>query len=185
MASTSNIDDLTYRRILASFVTGVTVVTARDPESGLPRGMTANAFMSVSLAPRLILVSVRRNAHMHPILQRAKSYAVTILGRSLEREARRFAGLPVADHEPPPEFEDRGGVPVLCNGLAWIVADIEDAVLAGDHTIFIGRVIDSSQDRPDEAPLAYYRSSFSDVRSVAGTPPLPLDAWGGGAEMWG
>ena len=46
------IDPTEFRRTLGRFATGVTVVSAYD-EGGNPRGLTANAFMSVSLDPPL------------------------------------------------------------------------------------------------------------------------------------
>ena len=54
--------------------------------------MTANALMSVSLEPPLIVVSVRRRARLHAALQAAGGYGVTVLGEGQEVQARRFAG---------------------------------------------------------------------------------------------
>ena len=51
----------TFRETLGLFVTGVTVITTRDA-SGVPVGITANSFNSVSLDPPLILWSVGLNA---------------------------------------------------------------------------------------------------------------------------
>ena len=49
-----------FRNTLGRFATGVTVVTVNDGE--ISRGMTANAFSSVSLDPPLILICVDQNA---------------------------------------------------------------------------------------------------------------------------
>ena len=54
-----------FRQTLGRFASGVTVVTATDGRER--RGMTANAFVSVSLSPPLILVSVDTRAHMHDL----------------------------------------------------------------------------------------------------------------------
>src|SRR5208282_6398344 len=45
-----------FRNALGRFASGVTIVTTRDSER--THGMTANSFVSVSLNPPLILVSV-------------------------------------------------------------------------------------------------------------------------------
>jgi flavin reductase len=84
--------------------------------------MTANAFMSGSLEPPLILVSIRAKARLHATLTRAGAYGVSILPVTLERDARRLAGLPVAEDEPAPEFTWLDGVPVLAGALSWFVA---------------------------------------------------------------
>ena len=49
-------DPREFRNAMGRFVTGVTIITAED-DSGT-HGMTANAFMSVSLDPKLITVSI-------------------------------------------------------------------------------------------------------------------------------
>jgi len=75
---------------MSLLASGVAVISAQDPESGKPRGMTANALMSVSLEPPLIVVSVRRRARLHAALQAAGGYGVTVLGEGQEVQARRF-----------------------------------------------------------------------------------------------
>ena len=91
-----------FRAAMAQFASGVTVITVCDPATGQPRGMTANAVMSVSLTPPLVVVSVRRQAHLHDALARAGAYSVTVLGEHQEPQARRFAGLPVGEIRAPP-----------------------------------------------------------------------------------
>lgn len=173
------------RTALGLFATGVTVVSARDPANGEPRGMTANAFMSVSLDPPLVLVSVRRNAHLRDVLVRAGAYGVGILGAGREREARRFAGLPVATHEPPPEFTDRAGVPVLSGVIAWIVADVVSTFPGGDHTLFVGEVRDLDVVAPGEPPLVFHRSVLGGFAPPSSAEPLPLGPWEGLVDAWG
>ena len=65
----AGIDPMELRRTCAAFGTGVTVITTRDGSGG--QGMTANAFMSVSLAPPLIVVSVNRRARILPRIEAA------------------------------------------------------------------------------------------------------------------
>ncbi len=62
------IDPATYRAVMRRFASGVTVVS--HLREGMAAGMTANAFLSVSMEPPLVLVSVRRqsafNAQVRP-----------------------------------------------------------------------------------------------------------------------
>lgn len=174
-----------YRSTLALFPTGITVVAARDPLSGEVHGMTANAFMSVSLEPPLIVVSVRTRANLHDRLTAAGRYGVSFLSDGLEREARRFAGMPVAADAPEPDFELHFGAPVLSGALAWLVAEIVDAHGAGDHTLFIGHVLEvGAGERPDELPLCFFQARFAQVKPIAGEAPLPLEPWSH-ADAWG
>lgn len=55
---------------MGKFATGVTVITTMIGEEAY--GMTANAFMSVSLNPKLVLISIDENAHMNQYLQQSK-----------------------------------------------------------------------------------------------------------------
>ena len=173
------------RHALGLFATGVTVVAAIDPLSGEPRGMTANAFMSASLHPPLIVVAVRRDAHLHATLAGAGAYGVSVLPESLEREARRFAGLPVSDHEPAPQLALRASAPILTDALAWFAARVAARHEVGDHTLFVGEVVDFGSDDSAAPALAYHRSAFARVVSADEHEPLPVDAWGGALDLWG
>lgn len=173
----------TLRSVAGLFATGVTVVSAVDPVGGAPHGMTANGFMSVSLEPPLVAVSVAHRARLHGMLEGAAGYGVTILGADLEAEARRFAGMPVSTE--PIGFDYHEGVPVLPGGLAWLVTTIVDRHVAGDHTLFIGQVLDMDLVRPGAPPLGFFRSQFSSIAPMTEQAPMTLDAWSGGGGLWG
>src|SRR5690242_11283108 len=81
---------IAFRRTLGMFATGVTVLTTRVGDQ--VHGMTANAFMSVSLSPPLVLVSVDRRARMHALLHVGKTYGVSVLGAHQDRLSDLFAG---------------------------------------------------------------------------------------------
>src|SRR5690625_7429364 len=66
------------RDLFGTFLTGVTVVTAYEPD-GTPRGFTANSFTSVSLDPPLILICVGNNLRCRSILDCARRFGVNIL----------------------------------------------------------------------------------------------------------
>jgi flavin reductase (DIM6/NTAB) family NADH-FMN oxidoreductase RutF len=183
VAEATGSDPSAVRRVMGLLVTGVAVITARDPQTGLPRGMTANAVMSVSLTPPLVVVSVRRGARLHEVVRRARAYGITVLGEGQEHEARRFAGSSLAPGHSAPEFTERAGVPLLANGLAWVAARVSAAYPAGDHTLFVGAVIALAPERADDPPLAFHRSAFA--RVGPGPAASPLQAWGSGLDMWG
>jgi flavin reductase (DIM6/NTAB) family NADH-FMN oxidoreductase RutF len=132
----SAVDESEFRNACGRFATGVTVVTtARDDTA---HGMTANAFMSVSLDPPLIVVSVDEGATMHDWLQEVGRYGVSVLAEWQEAYCWHFAGQPQDDLDVRFSWED--GIPLIDHALAHFVADVEDAHPAGDHTLFVGRV---------------------------------------------
>ena len=157
-----HIDSSEFRRVLGHFVTGVTVLTTRDRE-GAPAGLTLNAFASLSLRPPLVLVCVDRAADTHDLIAAADGFAVNVLAEGQERIARRFA----AD-EVDRRFEgiawrrETTGAPVLDDVLAWVDCRLHSTADGGDHTIYIGEVVDAAA--RDGAPLLFYRGGYGPIR---------------------
>src|ERR1700684_3434612 len=106
-------DQRRFRDALGTFATGVTIVSTRCDD--LVHGMTANGFMSVSLEPALVVVSIASSARMHDILLRAGRYGVSVLAREQEAVSRHFAGRPTDDGEIG-LFESHG-VPLVAGAL--------------------------------------------------------------------
>ena len=79
-----------FRRTLGMFATGVTVLTTRVGEQ--VHGMTANAFMSVSLRPPLVLISIDRRARMGALLHEGTRFGVSVLEAKQTGLSDRFAG---------------------------------------------------------------------------------------------
>ena len=149
MANTA-LDTGLFRKVMGRFATGVTVITA-EAEGGV-RGMTANAFMSGSLAPPLCIISVATKAKLHNALTAGRTFGVSMLAQGQEANSRQFAGQAPAD--PEILFEHMHGVPVLANVCAALAAEIEARHDCGDHTIFVGRVIGLRDDERQIRDLA-------------------------------
>ena len=84
-----------FRKAMASFATGVTVITV-DHE-GEVHGMTANAFASVSLDPTLVLVCVDHKARTHTHLHARKRFGVNVLAEN-QRAVSEYYADPNPDH---------------------------------------------------------------------------------------
>ena len=125
------------RRTLGMFATGVTVITALGGEQ--VHGMTANAFMSVSLEPPLVLISVDRRTKMCGMLHEGSRYGVSVLCATQSALSDRFAGRPGEDL-PEPRFSLVRETPLVDGALAHFVARIERSYWGGDHSLFLGRV---------------------------------------------
>jgi len=141
MAPTASAD---FRRALSRFATGVTVVTVTQ-RNGEPRGMTANAFTSVSLDPALVLVCVDLRARTHNLLKQARYFGVSVLDEHQQAIAQFFASHHT---DPKQEMQALGirlhpeakGVPYIEGCLAHLICRRVATRRAGDHTIFIGEV---------------------------------------------
>jgi flavin reductase (DIM6/NTAB) family NADH-FMN oxidoreductase RutF len=126
-----------FRRTLGMFATGVTVITTMRGEQ--VHGMTANAFMSVSLQPALILISIDRRAKMNSLLHEGVRYGVSVLEAGQSAVSDRFAGRERAG-EPEPAFEIVHDTPLVQDALAHLVARVVRSYWGGDHSLFLGQV---------------------------------------------
>jgi flavin reductase (DIM6/NTAB) family NADH-FMN oxidoreductase RutF len=149
------------RRAAGQFATGVTVVTVHDGEG--VRGMTANSFISVSLDPPLILVSVIKRARTHRLLETLGTrFAVSVLAEQHRELSDRFAGRQgdvQGDFSTVPHWRTDDGLPVLDGALTWIVARVVSIHGAGDHSLFVGAVEDIGTE-PGAAPLIFFAAGY-------------------------
>ena len=127
-----------FRRTLGMFATGVTIITTRSADDQV-HGMTANAFMSVSLDPPLVLISIDRRAKMLALLHEGSSFGVNVLEGGQAGLSDRFAGR-AGDDLPEPSFTIVHGTPLVDGALAHLVARVVRSYWGGDHSLFLGRV---------------------------------------------
>ena len=160
------------RDAFGTFMTGVTVVTARD-DHGHPLGFTANSFASVSLDPALLLVQIARTSVNYAAFTSGRGFAVNILSEGQKHISNTFA-RPVADRfagigwQPGPH-----GAPILPDVAAWFDCALHQVVEAGDHAILIGRV---EAFHATQAPgLGYYRGTYFTPVATQGAVPTGPD----------
>ncbi|WP_333766934.1 flavin reductase family protein [Streptomyces sp. IBSBF 2435] len=170
MAQTVDTD--AFRAAMTRLSAGVVLITAHDPDDG-PRGedvgMTATAFMSVSLEPPMVLVSIRTGSRMDELLARQPRWAASVLSESQRHIAGRFAlrGR-ISDRL---LFEDisyyRGehsGAPILGGALSILECETAQRVPAGDHVLVVARVIAARTPSADGGPLTYFRGRYRFLR---------------------
>lgn len=126
-----------FRRTLGKFATGVTIITVQAGEQ--VHGMTANAFMSVSLRPPLVLVAVDRRARTHRLLYVGRSYGVNVLAEHQHELSDHFAGRQ-GDRSFEPRFEVIRDTPLVEGAIAHLVARVVKTYWGGDHSLFLGQV---------------------------------------------
>jgi flavin reductase (DIM6/NTAB) family NADH-FMN oxidoreductase RutF len=157
---------MALRRTLGMFATGVTVITILKGEQ--VHGMTANAFMSVSLDPPLVLVSIDRRTKMCGLLYEGSHYGVSVLCETQSALSDRFAGR-AANGATDPRFDLVRETPLVDGALAHFVARVERSYWGGDHSLFLGRVEYARQH--SGAPLLFHGGRY--VRTAAGSGPAP------------
>ncbi|GGL74655.1 oxidoreductase [Deinococcus aerolatus] len=150
---------LEFRETLGRFASGVTVITASDGETR--RGMTASAFVSVSLTPPLILVCVDHRAQMYSLLSedRVTHFGVNVLSSTQKHLSDHFAGRP-GPEEAVPWFTHEG-LPLIGGSVAQLVCRKQQVIEAGDHTLYLGFVEYSRY--TDDDPLLYFRGQYHEL----------------------
>jgi len=151
-------DSSLFRKTMGHFASGVTIITT--VYEGIVRGMTANAFCSVSLEPPLVLVSVNNHSHMHTCLAQSGFYGISILARDQELLSRHFAGRPQERLDVP--FVWYEGCPLIEGSVAQLTCKVVGAQLAGDHTLYIGQV-ESLRCSDKRAPLLFYGGKYQSL----------------------
>lgn len=160
--------ELAFRRLMGSFPTGVTVVTA--PASDGPKGMTCSSLTSVCLEPATLAVCLRTASSTRTAAVRHGRFAVNLLHAGAERTARVFA-TDVPDRFALVGWRMSGtGLPLLTeDACAYAECDVFDSVDVGDHTMMFGTVTGSCV--LPGAPLVYARQSFRSWDTL----PTPQD----------
>ena len=150
-----------FRDIMASFPSGVVVLTALG-EDGRPHGLTVSAFSPVSLEPPLVLACVDRASNTLPAIRASGFFTINILQAGRHELARLMAT------KAPDKFESlewsrapvAGAGPVLAEeAAAYACCEIERELEAGDHVIFVGRVLAGGVFE-GRTPLVYHRRAF-------------------------
>lgn len=153
-----------FRKALGQFATGITVVTV-ERAPGSVRGMTANSFTSVSLDPLLILICVDKRAAILPMLAKKKQFGVSVLKEGHEAVSEYFAkGAQTAEAEQRLSIHYRwtaSGIPVLEGTLLQLSCKVAASHLAGDHTIFVGKVVEA--EIHEGKPLLYFGGEYHHV----------------------
>lgn len=166
------------RQAMGSFASGVTVVTGRDGEE--PVGFACQSFASVSLEPPLVLFCADHRGRAWPRIKTSGRFTINVLGehqtdlcdRFGSSRGRKFDGL---------EWTTSAiGTPSLPNVLMRVHAEVSDVVVAGDHDVVMGRVI-QLETPTAERPMLFFRGRFGVEDQHEYTAP---DLWGWG-DHWG
>ncbi|WP_047868699.1 flavin reductase family protein [Nocardiopsis sp. RV163] len=162
------------RQVMSTFATGVTVITVGGAN---PHGMTANAFCSVSLDPPLVLCCVSGTARLHKAVAAEGHFAVSVLCAEQEGAARYFADrsrpygheqFASVDWLPGP----RTGAPLISDALAWLECEVAEEHVAGDHSIFVGRVLEAVSGT-ERSALLFHGGSFRGLVDGSATATGP------------
>ena len=139
---------------------GLYVLTSRAPD-GRVAAATVNWVTQTAFEPPLLVVGVKADSGAHAIIKETGAFALNILGKdqqsvayaffkSVEPEGQVIGGEPFR--------AGSTGAPVLERAPAYIECSLVDTIEKGDHSIFVGKVVNAGvhkapAGRPDDATL--------------------------------
>ncbi|WP_338751294.1 flavin reductase family protein [Bacillus sp. FJAT-52991] len=156
-------DDRQFRNTMGKFATGVNVILTEI--DGDVHGMTANAFMSVSLDPKLVVISIGERAQMLEKIKNSQKFTVNILAADQQELSMIFAGQIKEKQEV--AFDRLAGQPVLAGSVAQITCEVAAEHVEGDHTLFIGKA--TAVEIEERDPLIYFSSRYRSLLEEVST----------------
>jgi flavin reductase (DIM6/NTAB) family NADH-FMN oxidoreductase RutF len=145
---------------ISSIVNGVSVVTSKS--GGIVNGLSVAWMSQVSVNPPLVMVAIGHSKYTHELIEKSNAFAVNILsGQQMDlakhfglqsgRKANKFKNV---------EYEIKNtGSPILKDCLAYLDCKLYKSLTAGDHTIFIGEVLDAGV-KNEKSPLIFNTKDY-------------------------
>ncbi len=151
---------------LSRFATGVTIVSVRDERDDV--ATTATSFMSTSLRPPLVALSVAADSYLTEVLGRRDLWAASVLGSHQKQLAGRFAAsgrpsprllLTDTPHHRGPNTEAL----IIEGGLTALECRTTERIETGDHTLVIAEVLAVAYIGFSRTPLLRYAHAYRNL----------------------
>jgi flavin reductase (DIM6/NTAB) family NADH-FMN oxidoreductase RutF len=144
------------RRVLWTMPSGLYVVGSRDGERR--NAMTLNWTTQVSSDPKLLAISVEKEAFTHELIEAGRVFSLCIVDREDRAIVRKFTKPVEVDtaamtlngfafHDGP------SGAPILNQAVAYVDCELRQAVDLGSHTLFVGEVVDAAFQKPEDTEV--------------------------------
>jgi flavin reductase (DIM6/NTAB) family NADH-FMN oxidoreductase RutF len=150
-----------FKAAVGKYPTGITVISTKY--NGKPYGFTANSFASVSLEPTLISFCLNVKAGSFEAFTNSKHFVINILSSSQSEIATRFSSHNINKFQNLDYTENEHGAPIIGNVLSFLECEKYDQIEAGDHYIFVGKVLRAVVSSLG-TPLVYYAKSYRELK---------------------
>ena len=137
----------TWQEVLDRFTYGIYLVTISTAEG--PNGMIASWVTQCSHEPPRLALAIRKSRLSHAQISETKAFCLNVLPCELAGTIKSFKiadwknKFHSAGHTP-----SKSGLPVLDDCIGYLDCVVDQTVDAGDHTLFIGRIISGGMKNP-------------------------------------
>ena len=148
--------DRLRRRVLWTLPSGLYVVGSRAGDRR--NGMTVNWVSQVSFEPKLLAISVEKTAFTHELITEGGVFALNTVSREDRAIVRKFTKPVEVDTAAKtlngfPFHDGLSGAPILDQAPAFVDCEVRQAVDVGNHTLFIGEVVDAGFRQPEDTEV--------------------------------
>ncbi len=153
-------DNATAKKALRMFTYGLYVVTSAT--EGEEAAMTANWVCQVSFEPRMVAVSIEKDAHSLMVIRRSGVFAVNVLEYGSRELAAQFSRLTSKVGNKLEGYSytlGTLGCPLLPHALSSIECRVVLDNPMGDHVLIVGEAVNASVNR-DGDPLTMKEAGF-------------------------
>ncbi len=155
-----------FKEFMRNVPQPVFVAIAKDTD-GEVGGLTVSSFTSISLDPLLVMVAIDRNARSFIHFKYAVGWTVSLLGENQSLISGTFANPKISMEERLNRVKladsPNLAVPYIRDAVAFMECEPYDSFEAGDHFIFLGKVV-HAEILTDARPLIYYRKHYTTVK---------------------
>jgi flavin reductase (DIM6/NTAB) family NADH-FMN oxidoreductase RutF len=140
------------KTVLRMIPYGLYVLTARGKDDTVAAA-TVNWVTQASFAPPLVAVGVKADSHAHALIKESKAFALNVLGKDQGATAFTFFKPAVRDGQKvsgEPFRWGTTGAPVLERAPAFFECRLVESVERGDHSVFVGEVVEAGLAKPLE-----------------------------------
>jgi flavin reductase (DIM6/NTAB) family NADH-FMN oxidoreductase RutF len=162
----SGVDTATFRAVMATVCTPVSVVTTMVGDR--PHGSTVSAFASLSLNPPMVLVSLDLGSDLLRHIRGSRTFGLNVLHTGQAALAAAFARKG-DDKFDGVDWVLEAGVPRLSGCAGWVACTVEQLVPGGDHLVVFGRVVGAGHEAAP--PLTYHQRRFGTHEALESDEP--------------
>jgi len=162
MLDSSTFTNKDLRDVFGAFPTGVCIITGFDLDNELT-GVTVNSFSSLSLEPALCAFSIGKDKYSTSWLQLDAELTINILSSEQVQLAWDCAKYKNDTFKSIDTFaSERVTVPSIKGSLGFIESQISQIVDAGDHWLYICKIIAVNRNTGD--PLVFFSGKMKSLK---------------------
>lgn len=153
-----------FKKCMRTLPTGVTVVTTQSDE-GKKEGVTINTLASLSLDPLLVMFSLKKSSFCYKNFVNCKHFTVNILSETQQKVSDAFTRINLDKWKDIKLLDDTITTsPAIDKTLAFLECKNYKTYDGGDHTIIIGKVINTVTLK-NKKPLVYFKSNYTNLKN--------------------